>query len=325
MLSQLSGRTGDADIYAIVTLCMKPAVDLFCETDRLDDAGKSRCRILNREPGGGGINVARNLHGMGVDVQAVLAAGGANGRLIEQMLKDWKVPFRSFDIEDETCQNMGITETSSGKMYHLVFPGQRLKESEWQNCLTYMNSHNPTPEYVVLSGSLPDGVPDDFYGRIASQAKAKGTKVILDSSGRALAAPLKTGVYLAKLNRGEFADTGYSGSDDHQSLLAAMGKRVEDGFAEVLIVTLDAEGALLASCDGTRLHVRPPRTRVKSHAGAGDSFISAMVYQLHRGKPLAEAFRYGVAGAAAKVQIAGNHLNDIDLVEKIYQQIINSD
>lgn len=259
---------------------------------------------------------------MGVDVLAVLAAGGANGKRLQEMLERDRIPFRCFDIEDETCQNIGLTETSTGSMYHLVFPGQQLNESEWQNCLKYVISLDPAPGYLVLSGSLPEGAPDDFYGRIAVDAKEKGIRTILDTSGRALAAPLKTGVYLAKLNRGEFADSGYSGSlDDYQSMLAAMAEMVANGMAGALIVTLDADGALLASSDGDTLHVRRPSTTVASHVGAGDSFVSLLVYQLYRGKSLAEAFQYGVAAAAAKVQIPGNHLNDMALVEDIYQQI----
>lgn len=266
--------------------------------------------------------MARNLHGLGVDVLAVFTAGGANGKQLREMLECDKIPFHCFDIEDDTCQNIGVTETSTGKTYHLVFPGQQLSEPEWQNCLAYVTGLAPRPEYLVLSGSLPEGVPDDFYGRIAVGAKEKGIRAILDTSGRALAAPLKAGVYLAKLNRGEFVDSGYSGSlDDYQSMLAAMAEMVANGMAEALIVTLDAEGALLASRDGDSLHVRPPATKVVSHVGAGDSFVSVFVYQLYQGKSLAEAYRYGVAAAAAKVQIPGNYLDDMTLVETIYQQI----
>jgi 6-phosphofructokinase 2 len=259
---------------------------------------------------------------MGVDVLAVLAAGGANGKQLQKMLEHYKIPFQCFDIDDDTCQNLGVTETSTGKMYHLVFPGQRLNEPEWKSCLAYVNHLDPTPEYLVLSGSLPEGAPDGFYGHIAADAKERGIKVILDTSGRALAAPLKAGVYLTKLNRGEFADSGYSGSlDDYQNMLATMAEMVADGMAEVLIVTLDADGALMVSQNGDSLHVRPPPVTIVSHVGAGDSFVSVLVYQLYRGKPLTEAFQYGVAAAAAKVQIPGNHLNDMALVENIHQQI----
>ncbi|HKK54681.1 1-phosphofructokinase family hexose kinase [Marinobacter sp.] len=314
---------GVDDINTVVTLCLKPAIDLFCETERLVDDGKSRCRELAREPGGGGINVARNLHAMGVDALAVFAAGGTNGRQVRELLEEEGVPVQCLDIADNTGQNIGLTDASTGKMYHLVFPGQRLDETEWQNCLDYISSLDPAPTYLVLSGSLPEGAPDDFYGRIATDAKAKGIRTILDASGRALAAPLKAGVYLAKLNGEEFAESGYSGSlDDYQSMLAAMADMVADGIAEALIVTLDAEGALLASRDGDKLHVRPPRVKVASHIGAGDSFVSGFVYQMHRGKSLPEAYQYGVAAAAAKVQIPGNHLNNMELVEDIYRQII---
>lgn len=302
---------------------MNPSVDLFTVTDHLVDDGKSRCQPVTREPGGGGINVARNLHRMGIDTLAIFPAGGANGQLLKQLLTRDQLPFQSLEIINETRQSLAVTEKLSGKMFHFVFSGPEFQETEWRHCLAAVQDLRPSPEYLVLTGSLPPGIPDDFYGRLATTAMAQGVKVILDSSRKALAAPMKAGVYLAKLNRGEFADLGYSGSDDYQHMLAAMGEIVESGRAEALIVTLDAEGALLASRNGDRLHVRPPPTKVRSHVGAGDSFVSVLTYQLLRGKPLTEAFRYGVAAAAAKVQIPGNQLTELDRVEQIYQQIVN--
>ncbi len=301
---------------------MNPSVDLFAVTGQLVDDGKSRCRTISREPGGGGINVARNLHRMGVDTLAIFPAGGLNGQLLKQLLASDQLPFQCLEITNETRQSLAITEKSSGKLFHFVFSGPEFQQAEWRNCLTAVQNRHPPPEYLVLSGSLAPGVPDDFYGQIAAAAVKQGVKVILDTSGKALASPMQAGVYLAKLNRGEFADLGYSGSDDYQHVLAAMGEIVEGGRAEALIVTLDAEGALLASRNGDRLHVRPPSTKVVSHVGAGDSFVSVLVYQLQRGRPLTEAFRYGVAAAAVKVQTPGNQLTDLDMVERIYQQVL---
>ena len=297
---------------------MNPAVDLFGVTEELVDDGKSRCQSPSREAGGGGLNVARNLRRLGLDVLAVVPAGGLNGRQLEQMLRDDGLPFESINTENETRQNLAITERRSGRLIHFVFPGATLQESEWQQCLDVIGAVQPAPEFLVLSGSLPEGVPDDFYARAVRLARQQGTKVVLDTSGRALLAPMQEGVFLAKLNRREFGDLGYDGPDDYPSVLDAMGRRVEAGQAEALIVTLDADGALLASRDGLRLHLRPPPTRVISHVGAGDSFVTVLVYQLQRGLPLREAFQYGVAAAAAKVNTAGNQLPGLEKVEGIF-------
>lgn len=300
---------------------MNPSLDVFGETERLIDDGKSRCRTAAREPGGGGINVARNLKRLGLDVLAIFPAGGLNGRALKDMLQHDGLPCQCIDIDAETRQNMAITETGTGTMYHFVFPGPTLRDEEWRRCLDAIDRLQPAPRYLVLSGSLPEGVPTDFFARSATAAAQRGIRVILDTSGAALKSVSGAGIHLAKLNRGEFRDLGYSGREVYGEMLGAMGEMVDSGVADALIVTLDANGALLATRDGHRMHVRPPATRVVSHVGAGDSFVSVLVYQLHQGLELTAAFRYGIAAAAAKVNTPGNLLPAMDRVERIYRQL----
>ncbi|MFT5396805.1 MAG: 6-phosphofructokinase 2 [Gammaproteobacteria bacterium] len=132
---------------------------------------------------------------------------------------------------------------------------------------------------------------------------------------------MKVGVYMAKLNLKEFYQLGYTGEIDHKKQLAAMAKMVEDGFADILILTLGDQGALLADRNGKLLHIAPPSTKVVSHVGAGDSFVSLMLYQLCSGKTVEEAFRFGVAAAAAAIQTTGNQIQDMHSIEKIYREL----
>ncbi|GGY76898.1 phosphofructokinase [Marinobacter zhanjiangensis] len=265
--------------------------------------------------------MARNLHRFGMDVVAIFTAGGPQGELLKRRLARETFTLHCVDIQDDTRQSLAVTERASGKLFHLVFSGPELQESEWQQCLDTFAALQPTPDYLVLSGSLPGGVPDDFYGNLARSAADRGTRVILDTSGKALSSSGEKGIYLTKLNYGEFVDLGYSGPRDHPSLLGAMKEMVDKGLTDNLIVTLDADGALLASSAGEKLHARPPETRVISHVGAGDSFVSVLVHQIDSGRTVAEAFRYGVAAAAVKVSTPGNQLMDLDKVESIAAKV----
>jgi len=301
----------------IATLTMSPAVDLFATTEALHMDSKSRCAINHREPGGGGINVARNLKRLGLDVLAIFPAGGHHGELLQEMLTHYELPFKAVPTAAETTQNIGLSESTTGKQYHLVFPGAELKEAEWNQCLTAISELSPAPEYLVISGSLPPSVPTDFFARVAELAASRGIKVVLDTAGPALKPTLEVGVHLAKLNREEFAELGYDGDGELEGRLALMGQMVEQGYAENLIVTLGPNGALLATRDGERLHAAPPPTPVVSHVGAGDSFVSVMTCQLARGMPSAQAFRYGVAAAAAAISAPGNQLDGLERVEAL--------
>lgn len=299
---------------------MSPAVDQFTTTPSLNEDAKSRCRITAQEPGGGGINVARNLRRLGVEVLAVFPAGGFHGRQLEQLLSDDGLPHQSIPIAAETTRNLALSEESRGRQFHLVFPGAELQESEWRSCLATIAEMTPPGAHLVISGSLPPGVPDDLLAQAIVPASQRDVKVILDTSGAALEVALKAGVHLAKLNRKELVQLGYTGDGDHASRLAMMGKLVEQGMAELLVVTLGADGALLASRDGLRLHASPPPTRVVSHVGAGDAFVSVMTWRLYQGRSVDEALRYGVAAAAAAISSPGNQLHDRELLERIYRQ-----
>lgn len=305
----------------IATLTMSPAVDLFVLTDELHTDSKSRCSIDNREPGGGGINVARNLKRLGLEVVAVFPAGGYQGKLLQELLKQRGLPCQPVPIAAETTQNLALSERVSGRQFHLVFPGAELQESEQQACLDDIKALAPQPSYLVISGSLPQGMPIDFFARVTRVASEMNVKVVLDTSGPALKPALEEGVHLVKLNREEFVELGYKGNGDYESRLAMMGEMVDSGYADILIVTVGPDGALLATRDGKRIHVSPPPTPVVSHVGAGDSFVSVMTYQLFHGKPVVDAFRYGVAAAAAAISAPGNQLEGLAKVEEIYSRM----
>ncbi|RUO38471.1 phosphofructokinase [Aliidiomarina shirensis] len=306
--------------FPIITFTMNPAVDTFGETERIFDDSKSRCQQSHQEPGGGGINVARNISRMGTSALAIFPAGGFNGELLKQLLARDNTPYFAIPISADTRQNLAIIERYSGKMYHFVFPGPDLSESELQACRNALLERPQHPDLLVLSGSIADSVPANFYGEITHQANEIGIKVILDSSGAALQGALYNGAYIAKLNRKEFSSLGYSELDDIPTLFCQMREEVKKGAVRNLIVTLAKGGALLVTETGEELAYMPPKVEIVSHVGAGDSFVSALTYQLHQGTPLAEAFRYGVAAACVTVQTKGNQLYDLELLQEIYKK-----
>lgn len=297
---------------------MSPAVDMFASTERFYDDSKTRCQINNRAPGGGGINVARNLRRLGLDVCAIFPAGGHHGDLLTQLLSNDGLPFQRISINNETTQNIALFESSTGKALHLVFPGAVLSADEWQLCIDAIDALTPAPQMLVISGSLPPSIPARFFADVIARCHNRSIRVVLDTSGPALRPALEVGVFFVKLNREDFAALGYNGPDTPEDRLIAMKKMVDDGWAEHLVLTLGPNGALLASRTGELMHVTPPPVTVISHAGAGDSFVSVMTCKLYQGKAVSEAFSYGVAAAAAAISTPGNQLEDFDWLESVY-------
>ncbi|WP_113907734.1 1-phosphofructokinase family hexose kinase [Aliidiomarina celeris] len=314
----------------IVTFTMNPAVDVFGVTDEIFDDSKSRCDKASSEPGGGGINVARNIQRMGSQTMAVFPAGGVNGALLKKLLAADKTPFTAIEVADETRQNFAITERKRKVMHHFVFPGPVLSETEFQQCQDSIFSCAPQPRYLVLSGSLPSTVPVTFYREVITKANQKGTQVMLDTSGPALSESLFAGAYLAKLNRKEFAslantfNNNPSGFDEHadmETLYQQMKGLVAKGAVQVLIVTLSRGGAMLVSANGEAYLYTAPKVHIVSHVGAGDSFMSALVHQLNQDAELKTAAHYGVAAAAVTVQLEGNQLTDLNWLERMCKEV----
>ena len=171
-----------------------PAVDISTSVEKIVPVNKLRCTSQLRDPGGGGINVARVVKRLGGDVVAIYPIGGATGDLLRRLVERENVPSQTSTIAQETREDFSVTEISSGQQYRFVLPGPQLNEAEWRECLNLVAKIEPFPRFLVGSGSLPPGVPDDFYARVSRIARQRGAKMILDTSGAPLAAAVAEGV-----------------------------------------------------------------------------------------------------------------------------------
>ena len=304
----------------ILTLTMNPALDLATATATVTDTHKLRCSAPLRFPGGGGINVARLLQRLGADCVALYPVGGVQGQQLRQLLDGEQVRSCCVEIAGATRQNFSVVETASGREFRFVLPGPTLAPPEWQACLDRFAALDAPPRYLVASGSLPPGVPTDFYARLVRLARARGTRVVLDTSGPALAQALQEGVYLVKPSLRELRElTGQPLADEAQWRAAAQ-QLVASGQAELVALSLGEQGALLVSAEQCW---RAPALaqQVLSATGAGDSFVGAMVWALSRQAGLAAAFRYGVAAGSAALLSAGTGLCSQADVERLYAEV----
>jgi 6-phosphofructokinase 2 len=301
----------------IITLTMNPTIDVNTGVEHVIAERKLRCRAPHHEPGGGGINVSRAIRRLGGESLAIYLAGGMVGRLLKQLLEQEGVHHRAVDIQQMTRQSINMLEEVSDRQFRFSMPGPKVREQEWRRCLEELFSIQPAPKYLVASGSLPPGVEDDFYARIARRARERGIKVILDTSGKALSLGAKAGVFLLKPNMRELKGLAGReiGAEDHQEDAARM--LVEKDHCQVVVVSLGAGGALLVTERGCQ-RLRAPTVPIRSKVGAGDSMVAGIVLALDRGKSIAEAARFGVAAGSAAVQTPGTELCRREDTEKLY-------
>ncbi|WP_338868008.1 1-phosphofructokinase family hexose kinase [Spirosoma sp. SC4-14] len=291
----------------IVTLTLNPAVDVSTNVDRLVPTHKLHCAQPQYDAGGGGINVSKAIHRLGGHSLALFTAGGPNGLTLQKLVDTEALSYQLIHIDGMTRESFVVTETSTNLQFRFGTPGPEITPMEAESCLTALSKLPASTDYLVISGSLPPGLPTDFYGLITRQAKAQGIKVIIDTSGKPLQSALQCGVFLTKPNLGELARlVGKERLEGKQVSLAAR-ELIQARWCEVVVVSLGPRGALLVTND---LHEYIPAPIVKtiSTVGAGDSLVGGMVYALGQGKSLSEAARLGVACGTAATQNSGTHL-----------------
>lgn len=193
--------------------------------------------------------------------------------------------------------------------------GPELTFEECQRCLDAVSQL--TCSWLVVSGSLPRGVPDDFYADIIEIAQTRNMRLVLDTSGPALKAALaRGGVYLVKPSLGEMEQLVGTSLRDSGRIIAEAKRVVESGGAEVIAVTMGHQGAIMAHAGGV-LTLPALAVEVRSAVGAGDSFVAGMTHGLAIGHSVEDAFRLGIAAGTAAVMTPGTDLCRREDVERL--------
>jgi 6-phosphofructokinase 2 len=303
----------------IVTVTFNPAIDKSTTVAELIPEKKLSCTTPVYQPGGGGINVARAASRLGGDVTAVYLAGGYTGNYFNELLEKERVKCIVTQTKAQTRENMVVFEAKSGQQYRFGMPGPEISASEWKQCLT-STAAIAEMDYLVVSGSLPKGIPADIFEQLARIAKHRNAGLIVDTSGEALRKAVETGVYLIKPNLRELSALAGKELSSEQEIIAAAETLVKSGNCQVVVVSLGARGAVLVT-DKETLKIIPPAVAVKSTVGAGDSMVAGIVTFLAKGKGVAEAFRYGLASGTAATLNPGTELCHLPDVENLYKQL----
>ena len=292
----------------VVSLTLNPTLDTVTTIDRVVDTHKMRCGPTEIHPGGGGVNVSRVTHRLGVRSVAVFPAGGLTGQRLCALLQAEGVPQDWVATEVETRDALAVREVSTGKDFRFTLPmGGVLPEPVWRECVQRFQTLSQGQAYAVVSGSLPDGVPASVYTELAQWARAHGVRLVVDSSGPALRAALDGGVFLFKPSLRELSELVQRPLTDATQWRAAARECIARGQTQVVALTLGSEGAdLIAQDFAWRAPALP--IRAKTTVGAGDSFVGGLISALAQKQSWAEAYRTAMAAAAAALMAPGTAL-----------------
>ncbi len=303
---------------AIVTLTVNPALDIATAADRILPSHKIRCDTPHYDPGGGGINVARAVRALGGSALAIFPAGGGSGDKLRQLLRQEGVRYRSIEIDGSSRESLSVVERDTGNQYRFVMPGPKIGKAGVQACLKELALAAPAATFIVASGSLPPGLPDHFYRRVARLMRRLGKRVVLDTSGPALS-EAGGGFFLLKPSLRELEElTGRTIRSEVAQVRAAR-EILRQGRSENVVVSLGAAGALLVTAEVAQ-RFPAHRVKVESTVGAGDSMLAGMVLALSRKASLPEAVRFGMATGAAALLGSGTQLCRPADVERLYRR-----
>jgi len=306
---------------SILTLTMNPALDVFLETPRMRPNGKLRCSKPRCLPGGGGINVSRALRRLGGESTALFPAGGATGSRLIELLARESIAVNVVRIAEESRENVNVVETGTRMEYRFIVPGPEIGINEWKHTLHAIRSVAPRPSILVASGSLPPGVPVDFYSRVAAVCAELGIRLIADTSGEAFRHTGGKGTYLLKPNVRELMMSGGDAPISDNAIADAAHAIVDAGRCEVVVISAGGGGAMIVDRRGTR-RIPAPVVAIGSRVGAGDSMVAGIALALSRGTNIDEAVMYGVAAGSAAVMTNRHELCRRDDAERLFHDVV---
>jgi tagatose 6-phosphate kinase len=287
----------------LLSVCLNPAVDITYGLAAALVAGEShRVTSVRERAGGKGLNVARVLHQLGARVAVLAPVGGANGQTVRTDLESTGIATTLVDLHGQTRRTVTVVDEQSATV--LNEPGPIVSPSELADLLdAYRGLLDDTGpdrvELVVLSGSLPPGLPPETYRTFTEIADKQGLPVIVDAEGPALQLCLEARPYLVKPNQAELGRTLGTPVSGRGEIVAA-GRRLLSLGARNAVISCGGDGLIAVTGDGAWAAVSPELI-AGNPTGAGDALVAALALGTVRGEPWPELLRSGVALSAAAV------------------------
>lgn len=303
----------------IISLTPNPTFDYAVSSEFVVPNRKLRCHSPDTNPGGGGINVARAAHRLGANVLAIFTIGGLYGdALIREMTLEG-VPTRAIPISGDTRLAFHVHNEQDNTEYRFNLPGSELLQKEAEAIMSAVSEEASEGDFVVGSGSLPPGAPEDFWAQAAHASKAKGARFVLDSVNGFKPA-LEEGLFLFRQNMFEYEALSGRVLAWPDEIIEFAQTIVSNGKVENYSITHGGDGTIMASADGNVYKSGAFSVPAKSAVGAGDSYVASLLVALQRGFDNNAALRYGMAGAAATRLTPGTELFDPNNVEKFFNE-----
>jgi 1-phosphofructokinase family hexose kinase len=302
----------------ILTLTINPAIDRNMTVDRLAFEDRGYILSTSESPGGRGINASRVIHSFGTKTLAIAPSGGNTGKQFEAISKDSSFPMELVPISQPMRTNLTVTD-KQGLTVKLNELGPTIKPKELDRISIAVESKLGKARWFMICGSLPPGVPAQFYTHLIELARAKKVKTLLDTDGEALLHGMEAKPTVIGPNQQEAERLLNRALITRSHLIDAL-ERIHGMGAESVILSLGSRGAI-AKTHIEMIEVIPPRIDAVCPIGAGDALAAAFVWAIDRKNDFVDAVRWGVAAGTASAKLPGVTFADLEQTSAVYRQV----
>ncbi len=297
----------------ILTVCLNPCTDVTIEVDSLNIGKLNHVKSKTLSFTGAALNVAIGVARLKGQSHATGFMYNENGLLFEQALDREGVPSVFIWNKGRVRENYKFIDNKS-MLTEVNDIGESISENKQTELIDLVSTLSKSCDVMVISGSLPQGIESDYYGKLFSVASDHTLK-IADTEGAKLLSALKTGLDLVKPNKDELQNTLGQELKSRDDLLKGCYSLLDKGAKRVLL-SLGKKGAIIT--DGTKnYYCKSINVAINSTVGAGDGMVAAAAMMLQQGAPLDEILRAGVAAGTATVTTFGQ----ISFTKEKYDEI----
>lgn len=306
-------------IGVIYTLTLNPAVDKTVVIPHFTVGGVNRITSIRTDVGGKGINVSKCLQQLGTNSTAVTFLGGSTGKWAENELSRFGIQLLSAEVSQSTRTNLKIIDPESHRTTDINEPGPVITPENFTILLEKLDASIVPGDILILSGSLPPGLPPTTYRDLITRYRQRSVLTYLDADGDSFRLGITAAPDLIKPNIEELSRFAGKKLENEADILHTANTLLAQGIGEIAI-SLGSQGALFIASDCC-WQAKGLQVPVLSTVGAGDSMVAALAYGKAAGLPQEQRLKLSIAISAASVMCSGTQPPEQETIETLYHQV----
>ena len=287
----------------ITAVSLNPSIDRTLTVENFTAGGLNRVLSKSDVAAGKGINVALTVSSLGLDCECIGFMYRDSAPLFEKRLMLNSTAYDFIWCEGSARTNIKVFDRAAGVVTELNESGMTVGEEALSQMVEFVSQHAENSDFLILSGSVPPGCPQDYYRTLINAVEGLGCRCVLDADGERLRYGLEARPFMIKPNRSELEMIIGSELKSISDVKTAAMRYIDLGV-QVVAVSLGVDGALIT--DGhTALFAPRMNIEVKGTVGAGDAMVAGLVAGYMGENDLEACFRMGVACASARCMTEG--------------------